>query len=159
MSNLTIVWSMLTYDIKHRPSEPHANADGLSCLPYCKLPSKAHTRESPFRPKIVYRVSYTLCKRPPKHKKLHRLRTCIASVAHVQMAKRHASYNVAFKCSAITWPRQHGRNVSKTAREFEVDPKRIREWNSKYEDLIKLNRGTSKKCKNLSRGRCSVTGS
>ena len=129
---------------------------------YRELPSKRpHPSKQPppppppppFRPKIVYRVSYTPCKRPPKHGTLHRLRTCIASVAHVQIAKRHAYYDVAFKCSAIR------RNISKTAREFEVDPKQIREWNSKYEDLMKLNHGTSKKKRKFIPGRCSVTGS
>ena len=120
---------------------------------YRKLPSKrSHPSKPPFSSKIVYRVSYTPHKRPLKHGTLHRLRTCIASVAHVQMAKRHASYDVAFKCSAITWHRQHGRNVLKTAREFEVDRKRIREWNSKYENLMKLNHGTSKKKRKIHLG-------
>ena len=54
---------------------------------------------------------------------------------------------------AVKWHRLHGRNVSQTAREFEVDRKRIREWERNFDELAKHDVGASKKKRKLHQGR------
>ena len=44
----------------------------------------------------------------------------------------------------VQWHRTNRHNVSKTEREFGVDRKRVREWNSVYDNLFLNNVGTSK---------------
>ena len=41
---------------------------------------------------------------------------------------KNRSYTVTFKLQVIQWHRQNGGNVSETARNFNVDRKRVREW-------------------------------
>jgi hypothetical protein len=52
---------------------------------------------------------------------------------------KYRSYTVTFKLEAIAWHRAHGGNVSRTAKEYNVDRKRIREW-LENEDLLESNR-------------------
>ena len=51
---------------------------------------------------------------------------------------RKRSYTVKFKLSAIEWHNAKGTNVTKTAQEFGVDRKRIRDWLSS-EDTLRIN--------------------
>ena len=44
----------------------------------------------------------------------------------------------------VQWHRTNRHNVSKTEREFGVDRKQVREWNSVYDNLFLNNVGTSK---------------
>ena len=45
------------------------------------------------------------------------------------------SYTVEFKV-LVKWLRENNRNVSKTAREFSVDRKRVQEWDKYYDKLL-----------------------
>jgi hypothetical protein len=54
------------------------------------------------------------------------------------MSKRIRSFTAEEKCAAVEWHRQHGSVVSETAKEFGVDRKCIRDWDSKYDELKKL---------------------
>ena len=49
------------------------------------------------------------------------------------------SFTVQFKLNAIKWHQENGIIVSATARTFNVDRKRIREW-LENEDLLRQNR-------------------
>ena len=52
----------------------------------------------------------------------------------------------------VDWLRKNDCNVSKAAREFEVDRKRVREWNQKYE-ILKSN-SVGSKAKRRKIGEC-----
>ena len=41
---------------------------------------------------------------------------------------KHRSFTVRYKLEAIDWYNTNGRNIAKTAREFNVDRKRVRDW-------------------------------
>ena len=56
---------------------------------------------------------------------------------------RRSSYTVEFKIKVVDWLRKNDCNVSKAAREFEVDRKRVRE---KYEVLKGNSVGSKAKC-------------
>lgn len=81
---------------------------------------------------------------------------------HVVLVSRHLfivvsllmmrSYMVAKKIKVVQWHRQAGRNVHETSRRFNIDRKRIREWDGKYESLLKQNFGKSKLRRKLSNG-------
>ena len=58
--------------------------------------------------------------------------------------KIQRSFNRELKLSAVKWFKEHGENVSATAREFNVDRKRIREWVDQ-EDKIKSMRKQKKR--------------
>ena len=46
------------------------------------------------------------------------------------------SYTAEFKIPVVDWLRKNNRNVSKTAREFEIDRKRVQEWDKNYDKLL-----------------------
>ena len=46
-------------------------------------------------------------------------------------------------------------NVTKTAKKFSVDRKRVREWNEKYDSLLDANVGSGKKKMKLHHG-CTI---
>ena len=52
-------------------------------------------------------------------------------------------YTVDEKVNVVQWHRTNGHNVSKTDEEFGVGPKRVRESNSVYDNLLLDNVGTS----------------
>ncbi|KAH7950916.1 hypothetical protein HPB52_003124 [Rhipicephalus sanguineus] len=62
------------------------------------------------------------------------------------------SYTIAKKIEVVQWHRQAGRNVHETSRHFNIDRKRIREWDGKYESLLQQNFGKSKLRRKLSNG-------
>ena len=64
------------------------------------------------------------------------------------------SYTVEFKVEAVEWRRMNGENCSLTARAFGVDRKRIREWEGKYDSMVSMCHGKSKKKRKLHLGRC-----
>ena len=64
---------------------------------------------------------------------------------------RRNSYNIDFKVLVVDWLRKNEGNISKAAREFDVDRKRVREWNEKYDQLKTHHVGQRakwRKCKN-----------
>jgi hypothetical protein len=68
------------------------------------------------------------------------------------MAGKHRSYTVKYKLDVIQWHRDNGAVISITARRFDVDRKRVREW-IKQEDALTLNRrGKSSMMKRLHPG-------
>ena len=54
---------------------------------------------------------------------------------------RRNSYTVDFKILVVDWLRKNDGNVSKASREFEVDRKRVREWDQKYDTLQSHSKG------------------
>ena len=66
--------------------------------------------------------------------------------------KKIKQYAVEWKVNVIQWHRRNGLNVSQTAREFGVDRKRVREWNSCYDNLLLNNVGPTKKKTKLHEG-------
>ena len=60
------------------------------------------------------------------------------------MPLKLSQYTVDEKVNVVQWHRTNGHNVSKTAREFGVNLKRVRESNSAYDNLLLDNVGTSK---------------
>ena len=63
------------------------------------------------------------------------------------------SYTVEFKMLVVDWLRKNDRNVSKTAREFEVDRKRVREWDKNYDKLVENKVGRCAKKRKIGCGR------
>ena len=63
------------------------------------------------------------------------------------------SYTVEFKILVVDWLRRNDRNVSKTAREFEIDRKRVREWDNNYAKLLENKTGQSAKKRKIGCGR------
>ena len=61
------------------------------------------------------------------------------------------SYTREFKLKALEWYETNGRNISATARQFKVAPKRIREWESLKEHIQNQAGG----CRSKGRGRSS----
>ncbi|KAH7972501.1 hypothetical protein HPB52_012723 [Rhipicephalus sanguineus] len=53
------------------------------------------------------------------------------------------SYTVAKKIEAVQWHRQGGRNAHATSRHFNIDRRRICEWDNKYVALLQQNFGQS----------------
>ncbi|KAH7969542.1 hypothetical protein HPB52_019318 [Rhipicephalus sanguineus] len=62
------------------------------------------------------------------------------------------SYTVAKKIEVVQWHRQAGRNAHTTSRHFNIDRRRIREWDNKYVALLQQNFGKSKSRRKLSNG-------
>ena len=62
------------------------------------------------------------------------------------------SYTVEFKI-LVDWLRKNDRNVSNTAREFEIDRKRVREWDKNYDKLLENKAGQSAKKRKIGCGR------
>jgi hypothetical protein len=65
---------------------------------------------------------------------------------------KQRSYTVSFKCGVIDYHRRNGENVSKTAREYGVDRKRIREWLAMENTLRSSNVGAEAKKRKLHPG-------
>ena len=51
------------------------------------------------------------------------------------MPKRYHSFTVEYKISIVEWHQGNGLVVSKTANQFSIDRKCVRDWNAKYEEL------------------------
>ena len=51
------------------------------------------------------------------------------------MPKRYCSFTVEYKISVIEWHQGNGSAMSKTANQFSIDRKCVRNWNAKYEEL------------------------
>ena len=68
------------------------------------------------------------------------------------MPKRK-SYTVAFKIEVINWHMANGGFIKKTAREFEIDRKRVREWLQNEEELRQHLRGKAAKRRRLQLGK------
>jgi transposase-like protein len=66
--------------------------------------------------------------------------------------RRHSN-DVSFKLLIVQWHRRNRKNVSKTAREFDIDRKRARGWDSRYECLLEHNVGKEKKRIRIGSGR------
>ncbi|KAG0416846.1 hypothetical protein HPB47_006073 [Ixodes persulcatus] len=64
-------------------------------------------------------------------------------IHRVQMWMR-SSYTIQKKEEIVEWHRKDGIDVSKTARHFEVDRKRVWEWNTKYQVLVQQSHGKTK---------------
>ncbi|KAH6929088.1 hypothetical protein HPB50_023386 [Hyalomma asiaticum] len=80
-------------------------------------------------------------------------------VWHCQRARRFRgccdtmhSYTVKKKIEVVEWHRHNGKNVHATARHFNLDRKRTREWEKKYETLLQQNFGKAKLQRKLSNG-------
>lgn len=67
--------------------------------------------------------------------------------------RARSSYTIEQKVKVVEWHHKNGNNVSKTAREFKVDRKRVREWITKYQFLLELSHGKAKLRRALSVGR------
>lgn len=63
------------------------------------------------------------------------------------------SFTVAKKVEVVGWHRKAGSNVSKTARQFGLDRKQVRQWNSTYETLLQECQGKGKFKRSLNSGR------
>ena len=66
--------------------------------------------------------------------------------------RRH-SYDVSFKLLIVQWHSRNGKNVSKTAQEFDINRKRVREWESRYERLLEHDVRKEKKRRRIGSGR------
>lgn len=64
-----------------------------------------------------------------------------------------SSYTIQKKVEIVEWHRKNGTNVSKTARHFEVDRKRVREWNANYQVLLQQCHGKTKLKRTMGTGR------
>ena len=53
----------------------------------------------------------------------------------------------------VQWHRKNGGNISRTAREFNVDRKRVREWERGYDNLLQHNVGKERKRRRIGSGR------
>ena len=65
---------------------------------------------------------------------------------------KNRSYTVTFKLQVIQWHRQNGGNVSETARNFNVDRKRVREWMGQEDVLLMHRRGAEAQKKRIGGG-------
>ncbi|KAL3193499.1 hypothetical protein MRX96_016852 [Rhipicephalus microplus] len=61
-------------------------------------------------------------------------------------------YTIAKKIEVVQWHRQGRRNAYMTSRHFNIDHRRIREWDNKYVALLQQNFGKSKSRCKLSNG-------
>lgn len=69
------------------------------------------------------------------------------------MPRKRRSFSVELKLQAIQWHNENGQNVTKTAQQFDIDRKRVREWLSN-EDMLRLNSvGQKKRMKKISAGK------
>ena len=66
--------------------------------------------------------------------------------------KNQRSYTVKFKLEVLKWHKDHGSNISLTARNFSVDRKRVREWNNNEETLMMNNSGKDSKRRRIGGG-------
>ena len=67
---------------------------------------------------------------------------------------RHRSYTVEFKLSVIKHHKDNGNSIRKTAGEYGIDRKRVREWLNQEQELMTNSRGSAaKKRRIMSHGR------
>ena len=66
------------------------------------------------------------------------------------------SYSIEFKVEAVEWHRQNGENVSLTANKFGVDRKKVRDWNTKYDQLAGRCHGKQKKKQKIHSGKLKM---
>ena len=69
-----------------------------------------------------------------------------------QKMPKHRSYTVEFKLSVIKWHKEKGESIRKTAREYQIDRKRIREWLKQEDELNSNSRGSDAKKRRISHG-------
>ena len=81
-----------------------------------------------------------------------------SSVLKTPPSERRHSYNVGFKLMIVEWHRKNGRNVSQTARKFNIDRKRVRDWESQYDMLFQRSVDKDKKQRRLGSGRVPLSG-
>ena len=70
---------------------------------------------------------------------------------------RRNSYTIDFKVLVVDWLRKNEGNISKAAREFDVDRKRVREWNEKYDQLKTHHVGQRAKRRKIGSGRTHIS--
>ena len=63
------------------------------------------------------------------------------------------SYSIEFKVEAVEWHRMNGENVTLTSKKFSVDRKRVREWNTRYDQLVAHCSGKQKKKRKIHQGK------
>ena len=51
------------------------------------------------------------------------------------------SYTVEFKTFVVDWLHRNDRSICQAAREFNIDRKRVREWDQKYNELQRMSVG------------------
>ena len=73
--------------------------------------------------------------------------------AGISTPRKQDSYTVEFKILVVDWLRKNDRNVSKTAREFEIDRKRVREWDKNHDKLLENKTGQLAKKRKIGCGR------
>ncbi len=57
----------------------------------------------------------------------------------------------------VDWLRSNENNISKAYREFEIDRKRVREWDQKYDVLVANNRGQNAKRRQIGCDRSALS--
>lgn len=67
--------------------------------------------------------------------------------------QRRNLYTVEFKTFVVDWLRRNDGCIHKAAREFNIDRKRVREWDRKYNELQRMNVGAKAKRRKLCTGR------
>ena len=70
---------------------------------------------------------------------------------------RRNSYTVEFKILVVEWLHRNDHNIHRAAREFNINRKLVREWNKKYNDLLRMNVGASSKRRRLNSGRTPLS--
>ena len=70
---------------------------------------------------------------------------------------KHRSFTVKYKLDAIEWHKDNGASITKTAKEFAVDRKRIREWLGMEEDLRDNSHGKDVKKRRLHAGNDAIS--
>ena len=57
----------------------------------------------------------------------------------------------------VDWLHRNDHNIHKAAREFNIDRKRVREWDQKYNELQRMNVGANAKRRKLNTGRTPLS--
>ncbi|KAM7299220.1 hypothetical protein ISCGN_019787 [Ixodes scapularis] len=130
---------------KRRPKKRRSNGRAAKKEPEERLSSPArdssgsedHSDTSPFK------------RRPKKRRSNGR-----AAKKGPRRARRvRGSYTILKKVNVVEWHRQNGNNVSKTARQFDIDRKRIRDWNANYQSLLQQCQGENRVKRSMGKGR------
>ena len=77
----------------------------------------------------------------------------LASMAY----HRRNSYTVEFKILVVEWLHKNDHNIHKAAREFNIGRKLVREWEKKYNELLRMNVGANSKRRRLNSGRTPLS--
>lgn len=78
-----------------------------------------------------------------KKRKGHTESTTSSGKYGVIMSYRRISYTVEFKILVVEWLQTNDHNIHKTAGEFNIGRKLVREWEKKYNELLKMNFGAT----------------